>query len=264
MDLKKMQEAVKDELLQNLKCEICWWAYDKNNISIKSLWWYKSLIKATCKKCDTVAEFQAEIKDQGGMEKEYADEISEWKMKTLDNWKAVDYEESEFAKEFDDIKKRQNVQKSVIQSSEINSVWDFMKKSQSFSWLFSMMLVFSVFFTWCANTAEENRQAILEKIDATKMQIEEAKKQAESAYKMWKEWFETVKQIAEDAPAKIKEAKENVEKMQADAIKLKTDLEKKVEDTKNAIDETKKAVDAVSSAMDAINSIWWTETWETK
>lgn len=262
---KKTLDKVKEELLQNIKCQNCWSDYENKNVTIKSLWWSKNFISANCDKCWVYAEFQAEIMEQEDAEKIYKKEINDWDLKVAENWKNVDYKKSEFSKEFEEIKEKkekiENVWNSVIKEEEINVLTNSMSNFSSFKNLFSLCLVFSVFFTWCADTAEENRQNILDSINSAKTQFEETKDQAEEAYEIWKENFETVKKIVEEAPEKIEKAKADIEKITSDAIKLKEDLEKKVEDTKKAVDETKKAVDAVSDAMDSISAIWWVETW---
>jgi len=272
MNNQYIQEA-KQQITKNLKCESCWWWFSQENIWIKSIWWNQSIIEAKCKNCWTVMQLQAEIMEQEDMEKVMKNEISDWKMKVLEDWKAVNYKNSNYSKEFEEIKKQEDIQKSVITSTEIWSLSKKLSNFSSFKNLFSLVLFFWFFmpiiFSWCADTAEENRQNILNWIESAKNNFNNAKDQAENIYINWKEVFDQAQEIIKQAPAKIEETKANIEKMKNDAIKLKADLDKKVADTKNAIDQTKKAVDAVSGAMNSISAIswnlevstWWIITW---
>ena len=255
---QKMINSVKQELLQNIKCQYCWSFYENKNINIKSLWWNKGFITAKCEKCWVFSEFQADIKKQENKEikgEKYENKIKDWNLKILEKWNNIIKN-----------KKNKDISFSVIKEEEVWNLMSLMSEFSSFKNFFSIVLVCSFIFTWCADTAEENRQNILNSINSAKIQIETTKNQAKEFYKDWKEKFDQAKELIETAPEKIEKAKADIEKITNNAVKLKEDLEKKVKDTKTAIDETKKAVDAVSDAMDSINAIWWniSWTWENK
>lgn len=236
-----ISNQIKDELLKSVKCKECNSFYENKNISIKKIWWNKSFVTAYCDKCDLESHFEANISEEkNGIEK--------------NKWKIISNKKNNQIKFIFN----KNIWNSIIQENEIKDLENKMQNFSSFKNLFSLILVFSVFFTWCNSDIEETRQNILN-------WIENIKDTTSWAYNNWKEIFENTKDIIETTPEKIEKAKADIEQIVEDANKLKLDLEEKVEDTKNAIDETKKAVDAISDAMDAINSIWWTwdsESWE--
>lgn len=237
---KQILNKVKEELLKNIKCQNCNSLYDSKNVKIKSLWWEKSFVSAYCEKCEMETQFEAWIMEEEEIKKIQKNKILEEKKVNLN-------------KNF--LNSGKNFSESLIQEKEISEISKKMENFSSFKNLFSLVLIFSVFFTWCNSNLEETRQNILD-------WIETVKTTSSWALNDWKEIFNATKEILETAPEKISETKEDIEKITEDAIKLKEDLEQKVEETKKAVDETKKAVDAVSNAIDAVNSIWWTWTWE--
>lgn len=237
---KQILNKVKEELLKNIKCQNCNSTYDSKNVKIKSLWWNKSFVTAYCEKCDLETQFEAWIMEESDVKK-------------IQENKILEKEKIDWNKNFSN--SEENLSESLIQEKEISEISKKMENFSSFKNLFSLVLVFSVFFTWCNSNLEETRQNILN-------WIETVKTTSSWFYNNWKEFYKNAQDVIKTAPEKISETKKNIEKMTEDAKKLKEDLQKKVEDTKKAVDQTKKAVDAASEALDAINSIWWTWIWE--